>query len=120
LRAALGHGDDDALRRAIRAALLAKPQRHEFVEKPRKVVRVMAQTGGQGATELPAQARVAAVTRRSRYASALPGVASGLPRAGAARMIKVVIPFRRRPGMGMAAFQEHWRTARVVLGPVHG
>jgi cyclic pyranopterin phosphate synthase len=46
LRDALGHGDDDALLRAIRAALLAKPLQHEFVEKPRKVVRVMAQTGG--------------------------------------------------------------------------
>jgi uncharacterized protein (TIGR02118 family) len=30
-------------------------------------------------------------------------------------MIKVVIPFRRRPGMGMAAFQEHWRTAHAAL-----
>lgn len=30
-------------------------------------------------------------------------------------MIKTVIFFRRRPGMGLAAFQEHWRTAHAEL-----
>lgn len=30
-------------------------------------------------------------------------------------MIKTVIFFRRRPGMSLAAFQEHWRTAHAEL-----
>lgn len=30
-------------------------------------------------------------------------------------MIKTVIFFRRRPGMSLAAFQEHWRTAHAKL-----
>ena len=30
-------------------------------------------------------------------------------------MIKTVIFFRRRPGMSLAAFQEHWRTAHAAL-----
>jgi hypothetical protein len=35
-------------------------------------------------------------------------------------MIKVVNLFRRRPGMGVAAFQEHRRTACVEVGPIRG
>jgi uncharacterized protein (TIGR02118 family) len=30
-------------------------------------------------------------------------------------LIKIVIFFKRRPGMGVAAFQEHWRTAHAAL-----
>ncbi|RTL27296.1 MAG: GTP 3',8-cyclase MoaA [Burkholderiales bacterium] len=37
---------DDALRQAILAGIARKPQRHEFTDRPEKVVRFMAQTGG--------------------------------------------------------------------------
>jgi len=47
----LGHaireGADDAeLRRLILAGIAAKPERHEFVSAPRRITRIMSQTGG--------------------------------------------------------------------------
>lgn len=50
-RVPLGHamraGADDAeLRRLILAGIAAKPERHEFLSAPRRITRVMAQTGG--------------------------------------------------------------------------
>jgi cyclic pyranopterin phosphate synthase len=38
--------DDAALVAAIRAGIAAKPERHEFNEKPQQIIRFMAQTGG--------------------------------------------------------------------------
>ncbi len=38
--------DDAALIRAIRAGIAAKPERHDFVARPERIVRFMAQTGG--------------------------------------------------------------------------
>ncbi len=38
--------DDAALQTAVRDAISLKPERHEFLEKPRQVVRFMAKTGG--------------------------------------------------------------------------
>lgn len=47
LGAALRQGADDAeLQRLILAGIAAKPERHEFVTAPRRIIRVMAQTGG--------------------------------------------------------------------------
>lgn len=47
LRPLLRSGIDDAgLEAAIRAAIELKPERHEFNEAPRQVVRLMAMTGG--------------------------------------------------------------------------
>ncbi|WP_027824509.1 GTP 3',8-cyclase MoaA [Laribacter hongkongensis] len=47
LRPLLRSGIDDAgLEAAIRAAIELKPERHEFKEAPRQVVRLMAMTGG--------------------------------------------------------------------------
>lgn len=44
---ALRDGADDAeLRRLILEGIAAKPERHEFVTAPRRIIRVMAQTGG--------------------------------------------------------------------------
>jgi cyclic pyranopterin phosphate synthase len=40
-----GIGDDE-LKRALRAAIARKPERHEFREQPRKIIRFMSQTGG--------------------------------------------------------------------------
>ncbi|MBV8045867.1 MAG: GTP 3',8-cyclase MoaA [Paludibacterium sp.] len=37
---------DDDLEQAIRAAIELKPERHEFVEAPGKIMRIMAKTGG--------------------------------------------------------------------------
>ncbi|GAB3411440.1 GTP 3',8-cyclase MoaA [Massilia agilis] len=41
-----GGASDGELEAAIRAAVQRKPQRHEFEERPEKVIRFMAQTGG--------------------------------------------------------------------------
>ncbi len=41
-----GGGDDDALRRAIAAALAAKPEKHDFVENPREEKGGMSAIGG--------------------------------------------------------------------------
>jgi len=38
--------DDEGLKREIRAAIARKPERHEFREQPRKIIRFMSQTGG--------------------------------------------------------------------------
>ncbi|MBS1154129.1 MAG: moaA [Proteobacteria bacterium] len=38
--------DADELQAAIRAAIALKPERHEFVEQPAKLIRFMARTGG--------------------------------------------------------------------------
>lgn len=38
--------DAEALQAAIRAAIALKPERHEFVEQPAKLIRFMARTGG--------------------------------------------------------------------------
>jgi len=38
--------DDKGLQAAVRDAIALKPERHEFLEKPRQVVRFMAKTGG--------------------------------------------------------------------------
>jgi cyclic pyranopterin phosphate synthase len=38
--------DDPALAAAIRAAVALKPERHEFRERPSRVVRLMSSTGG--------------------------------------------------------------------------
>jgi GTP 3',8-cyclase len=38
--------DDEGLKQAIRAAVARKPERHEFREQPRKIIRFMSQTGG--------------------------------------------------------------------------
>lgn len=47
LRALLRQGDsDDEILVAIRGAIERKPERHEFRERPEKIVRVMASTGG--------------------------------------------------------------------------
>ncbi len=47
LRALLRRGmDDDGLEAAICAAIATKPLRHEFTEKPDRIVRVMSLTGG--------------------------------------------------------------------------
>ncbi len=44
---ALRDGADDAeLRRLILAGIAAKPERHEFLSAPRRITRVMSQTGG--------------------------------------------------------------------------
>jgi GTP 3',8-cyclase len=40
-----GHSDDDIAQR-IRLAVQAKPEKHDFVEAPGKLVRIMASTGG--------------------------------------------------------------------------
>ena len=40
-----GHSDEDIAER-IRLAVLAKPEKHEFIEAPGKLVRIMASTGG--------------------------------------------------------------------------
>ncbi len=37
---------EESLEAALRAAIARKPERHEFREAPRKIVRIMAQTGG--------------------------------------------------------------------------
>ncbi|TDR73864.1 GTP 3',8-cyclase MoaA [Paludibacterium purpuratum] len=37
---------DDELEQAIRTAIELKPEKHEFVESPQKIVRIMAKTGG--------------------------------------------------------------------------
>lgn len=47
----LGHAlregaDDTELRRLILAGIAAKPERHEFVSAPRRITRIMSQTGG--------------------------------------------------------------------------
>lgn len=41
-----GGASDDQLARAIRAGIAAKPERHDFVSRPDRIVRFMAQTGG--------------------------------------------------------------------------
>lgn len=41
-----GGASDDELEAAIREAIELKPQKHEFRERPEKIVRFMAQTGG--------------------------------------------------------------------------
>ncbi len=41
-----GGADTDELQAAIRAAIALKPERHEFVEQPAKLVRFMSRTGG--------------------------------------------------------------------------
>lgn len=41
-----GGACDEQIKRAIRAGIAIKPERHHFGEQPRKVVRFMAQTGG--------------------------------------------------------------------------
>jgi cyclic pyranopterin phosphate synthase len=47
LRALLRRGSDDAqLQQAIRGAIELKPERHEFRERPNRMARIMAQTGG--------------------------------------------------------------------------
>jgi cyclic pyranopterin phosphate synthase len=47
LRPLLREGIDDAgLDAAIRAAIELKPERHEFCERPEKVIRIMSSTGG--------------------------------------------------------------------------
>ena len=47
LRPLLRAGISDAeLEAAIRAAIELKPERHEFREKPRKIMRFMSMTGG--------------------------------------------------------------------------
>lgn len=47
LGAALRQGADDAeLQKLILAGIAAKPERHEFVTAPQRIIRVMAQTGG--------------------------------------------------------------------------
>jgi cyclic pyranopterin phosphate synthase len=47
LRALLRSGADSAqLKAAIVQALVLKPERHEFREKPRQVIRFMSMTGG--------------------------------------------------------------------------
>ncbi|MDO1510125.1 MULTISPECIES: GTP 3',8-cyclase MoaA [unclassified Neisseria] len=47
LRPMLRAGCSDAeLEKAIRHAIMLKPEKHEFVEKPKKIIRVMALTGG--------------------------------------------------------------------------
>lgn len=47
LGAALREGaSDDELRELILAGIAAKPERHEFTTAPRRIIRVMAQTGG--------------------------------------------------------------------------
>ena len=47
LRPLLRAGADDAeLEAAIRAAIAIKPERHEFRERPEKVIRFMSMTGG--------------------------------------------------------------------------
>ena len=47
LRPLLREGiSDDGLKEAIRAAIARKPERHEFREQPRKIVRFMSRTGG--------------------------------------------------------------------------
>jgi cyclic pyranopterin phosphate synthase len=43
LRAGIGH---EALKQAIVEAIKLKPERHEFREKPKQVVRIMSMTGG--------------------------------------------------------------------------
>lgn len=44
---ALRQGADDAeLRRLILAGIAAKPERHEFLSAPRRITRIMSQTGG--------------------------------------------------------------------------
>lgn len=37
---------DDELEQAIRDAIELKPEKHEFIERPSKVIRIMSQTGG--------------------------------------------------------------------------
>lgn len=37
---------DSELEQAIRQAVMRKPEKHEFVEQPHKIIRIMAQTGG--------------------------------------------------------------------------
>ena len=37
---------DDELLNAIREAILLKPEKHEFNERPEKIIRIMARTGG--------------------------------------------------------------------------
>ncbi|MDO4641453.1 MAG: GTP 3',8-cyclase MoaA [Neisseria sp.] len=47
LRPLLRDGCSDAeLEQAIRQAIMRKPEKHEFVENPKKIIRVMALTGG--------------------------------------------------------------------------
>ena len=47
LRPLLRDGCSDAeLEAAIRGAIMMKPEKHEFVENPHKIIRVMALTGG--------------------------------------------------------------------------
>ncbi|MCS4534436.1 GTP 3',8-cyclase MoaA [Neisseria montereyensis] len=47
LRPMLRNGcSDDELEQAIRQAVMRKPEKHEFVENPHKIIRVMALTGG--------------------------------------------------------------------------
>lgn len=41
-----GGASDSELEAAIRAAIELKPQKHEFTERPEKIIRFMAQTGG--------------------------------------------------------------------------
>jgi hypothetical protein len=43
LRAGIGDGE---LKQAIRAAIVRKPERHEFREQPQKIIRFMSMTGG--------------------------------------------------------------------------
>lgn len=47
LRPMLRNGcSDDELEDTVRSAIMRKPEKHEFVEKPKKIIRVMALTGG--------------------------------------------------------------------------
>jgi GTP 3',8-cyclase len=47
LRSLMRRGDsDEQLLAAIRAAIARKPERHEFSERPEKIIRVMSSTGG--------------------------------------------------------------------------
>jgi cyclic pyranopterin phosphate synthase len=41
-----GGASDAELEAAIRQAIELKPERHEFTERPEKIIRFMAQTGG--------------------------------------------------------------------------
>jgi cyclic pyranopterin phosphate synthase len=37
---------DEEIVEALRSAMMLKPERHEFNEKPEKILRIMAATGG--------------------------------------------------------------------------